>query len=544
MNLRSLKIRSRLQLILAIVLLSFLIFISLMLNQFHSTLLTQKYNTTQNVVETAYSVIAHFHELEKNGTLTTTEAQTMAKDTIKEMRYQGNDYFWINDHTPTMIMHPIKPSLNGKNLSNTTDPNGTYLFREFVKTVEAEQAGFVPYLWPKPGFDDPVEKISYVKGFKAWGWIIGSGIYLDDVESEYSKVMFLVLAAGGALFIVMVFLTIFIQRSILTPLNETVDVMENIAQGEGDLTQRLTVKGNDELTLLTSHFNTFCEKISALILNVHVNANNVKTTAVSLSDINNQARSLACDQNAQTEQLEAAMDQMKQTIDEIAQNAENAAQETQQGRELVSDGQKVIEVTVEEINALSDTVSKAAEAIKVLANESDNIGSVLEVIRGIAEQTNLLALNAAIEAARAGEQGRGFAVVADEVRTLASRTGQSTEEIQTMIQNLQQGASSAVSVIERSAKQSTETTEHVQQANVALNKISEIINHVSDMNTQVAAAAEEQSLSANEINESAHRISGLSKESLQGVEEAANSSEELRNMGEELSDQINQFKVS
>ncbi|WP_440875161.1 methyl-accepting chemotaxis protein [Thalassotalea sp. PLHSN55] len=544
MNLRNIKIKSRLQLILIIALLSFLIFISLMLTQFKSTLLTQKYNTTQSVVDTAYSVITHFNDLEKSGELSTEQAQKLAKESIKAMRYQTNDYFWINDYSATMVMHPIKPALNGKDLSGLADPNGFLLFTEFVNTVKAEGAGFVPYLWPKPGFDDPVEKISYVKGFKEWGWIVGSGIYLDDVSAEFSSVALLAGSIGGGLFILMVVLTLFIQRSILTPLNETVSVMEDIAQGEGDLTQRLNVKGRDELTELTTHFNSFSEKISTLIVNAHINADKVKDTAVSLSNINNEAQSLASEQNGQTELLESAMEQMKLTIDNIAQSADAAAQETEQGRQLVCDGQQVINVTVDEIKTLSDTVNKAADSIKTLAQETDNIGSVLEVIRGIAEQTNLLALNAAIEAARAGEQGRGFAVVADEVRTLASRTGQSTEEIQTMIENLQHGATSAVSVIESSAKQSTETTEHVQQANVALTKISEVIHHVSSMNSQVATAAEQQALSADEINKNTHRISALSKQSFEGIENAATSSESLKNMGEELSSQLNQFKVS
>lgn len=544
MNIRSVNIKSRLRLVLAVTLLAFIVFVSTMLGQFKSSLIAQKYDKTQSVVETAYSILSHFNDQVISGELSMADAQEKAKAAIKVLRYQKNDYFWINDYSPAMIMHPIKPALDGQDLSGLKDPEGTLLFQEFVKVVKAEGAGFVPYLWPKPGHDQPVEKISYVKGFKEWGWIIGSGIYIDDVNEEYRAFVIEAGIFAAILFVVITGLTLFIQNSILFPLNNTVEAMNDIAQGEGDLTRRLEVKGNDELTLLTQGFNAFVGKIGDLVKSIHDSAEQVKTTAASLADVNHQAQDFAEQQNSQTDSLEHAMDEMKGTIIEIAESAETASHETKEGRKLVEQGQEVIQVTVNEIQSLSDTVQKAAEVIKVLAQESDNIGSVLEVIRGIAEQTNLLALNAAIEAARAGEQGRGFAVVADEVRTLASRTGQSTEEIQTMILNLQQGANSAVSVIETSAKQSAETTTHVQQAHDALRKIAEVINHIGDVNAQVATAAEQQSLSTNEITENVHRISLLSHESLQGIQSAAHNADELTLMGEQLSEKLNQFKIS
>jgi methyl-accepting chemotaxis protein len=538
------KIKVRLQLILGIILLSFIVFISTMLSQFKSSLLEQKYMLTQSVVDSAYDTLEYYYHLADTGQLTPKKAQEQAKSVIRALRYQGDNYFWINDLTPTMVMHPIKPQLEGKSLSNLKDPEGTYIFQEFVKVTQKNGAGFVPYLWPKPGFDKPIKKIAYVKKLKGWNWIIGSGIYLDDVEAEFSTLSFKIITIGSALFVLIAFLISLIQRSILVPLNETVAAMEDISAGEGDLTKRIKVEGNDELTQLTQAFNHFVEKIAQLIKNANNHAEQVKENAIALAQINSQAEGLASEQNSQTDQLAHAMEEMKITITDIAQNAENASQETEQGKKLVNDSQQVINNTVDEIGSLSQTVKEATSVIASLAAESDNIGSVLDVIRGIAEQTNLLALNAAIEAARAGEQGRGFAVVADEVRTLASRTGQSTEEIQRMIQRLQQGANSAVSVIEASEKQASETSEHVLQANNALSKISEVINHVNDINSQVATAAEEQSLSAEEINRSTHRISTLSKESLQGIASAATNSERLREMGEELSHLLNQFKVN
>lgn len=543
MNLRNLQIKHRLQLNLVGVFISFFIFILLTLNAYKTSLLEQKYEKTQNIVEIAHKVIEYnFSRIASEG-VSSKQAQKDAMSTIAALRYNKTNYYWINDYTATMVMHSIKPALNGKDLSSFKDPNGTQLFQKMTNVVKKQGQGFVPYFWEKPGFDDPVAKISYVKGFKEWEWIVGSGIYLDDVDAEFLSMAILTTSIGAISFIIFALLTVLIQRSIIRPLNETVDMITNISEGEGDLTKRLQVKGNDELTQLTSGFNTFSEKIKRLVNDVQQSANKVNDNAESLDNLNQNAKSLAEEQNKQTGQLELSMTEMQQTINEIARNAENAAHDTNEGKILAKDGQQIVVETVKEIKMLSENVQDTAKVIKSLADESENIGGVLDVIRGIAEQTNLLALNAAIEAARAGEQGRGFAVVADEVRTLANRTGQATEEIQKMIHNLQQGSHSAVSVIEVSAKKAIETTQHINQANESLQKISEVIQRINDMNVQVATAAEEQSLSANEINDSVKRISTLSYESLQGTESAAERSAELNDMGDKLSEQLSSFKV-
>ena len=543
MNLRNLQIKHRLQLNLVIIFISFTIFILLSLDAFKTSLLEQKYEKTQNIVEVAYKVIEYNFSRITSENISPEQAQKDAMSTIAALRYDEINYYWINDYQATMLMHPVKPALNGKNLAELKDPTGNQFIKKMTDVVKSKGQGFVPYFWAKPGFDAPVAKISYVKGFKEWQWIVGSGIYLDDVDAEFYSLAVLTISIGAISLIIFSVLTILIQRSIVQPLNETVNMIIDISEGEGDLTKRLQVKGNDELTKLTNGFNIFSEKIKQLVNDVQQSANKVKNNAESLDNLNQSAKSLADEQNQQTGQLEHSMTEMQQTINEIARNAENAALETNEGKTLAQDGQEIVLVTVKEIKVLSDNVQDASEVIRSLAEESESIGGVLDVIRSIAEQTNLLALNAAIEAARAGEQGRGFAVVADEVRTLASRTAQATEEIQKMISKLQQGSHSAVSAIEASAEKAIETTEHVNKANKSLHNISEVIRRINDMNVQVATAAEEQSLSANEINESVKRISTLSYESLQGTESAAERSAELNDMGENLSAQLSTFRV-
>lgn len=544
MSFRQLKIQYRLQLNLLIIFIFFFIFILLTLKAFKSSLLEQKYQKTQQLVESSYNIIEHNYSRIASEGITTKQAQTFAKKTINALRYDTNNYYWINDYDARMVMHPIKPALIGKDLSEFKDPNGLKLFQAIVDVVKKQNEGFVSFYWAKQTGEEPVAKVGYVKGFEEWNWIIGSGVYLDDIDAEFTSMAILTSTIGGVAFIILAIITTLIQKSIVRPLNQTVQMLTDINQGEGDLTKRLPENGNDEITSLTRGFNMFSEKIGRLVTDVDSSASQVKDNAKSLDNLNQKAKSLAEQQNEQTGQLEYSMNEMQTTINEVAKNAENAAHETNEGKELVSEGQDIVLNTVKQIGTLSNNVQEASIVIKSLADESESIETVLEVIKSIADQTNLLALNAAIEAARAGEQGRGFAVVADEVRTLASRTGQATEEIQKMIHKLQQGSHSAVSVIELSASKAIETSEHVNQANNALCNISEVIQRINDMNMQIATAAEEQSLSANEINNSVQRISNLSNESLEGTDSAAKRSSELNDMGENLIQKLSSFKVS
>mgnify|MGYP000294806557 CR=1 FL=1 len=475
MKLRNLQIQRRLQLNLAILFVSFTVLVVFTLNTTKSSLIEQKYEKTQSIVEVAYNVIEYNYSRMASEEISLEQAQKDAMSIIAALRYDDNNYYWINDYSAMMLMHPIQPALNGNDLTNFKDPKGNLLFQEMTDIVKQHSQGFVPYYLEVSGKDAPVAKIGYVKGFKEWQWIVGSAIYLDDVEKEFFSMAKVSISIVTISFFVITFLTVFIQRSILRPLNKTVDVITNISEGEGDLTQRLQVHGKDELTQLTHGFNKFSDKIKKLIDNVQQSANIVKDNAKSLDNLNQQAKSLAEQQNKKTGQLELSMTEMHSTINDIANNADNAANETDEGRKLINKGKHIVLETVAEINTLSNNVKDAAAVIKLLAQESESIGSVLEVIRSIADQTNLLALNAAIEAARAGEQGRGFAVVADEVRSLASRTGKATEEIQNMIHKLQQGSQSAVTVIEQSVDKAITATKYVNQANDSLHDISEVI---------------------------------------------------------------------
>ena len=247
-SLRSVSISRRLWLILIVAVVMLLTLGVLMLKQIHEDLYQAKAQKTQHVVQTASGILTYYHGLETAGTLTRDAAQKQALTAVRGLRYDQNDYFWINDLTPVMIMHPTNPKLEGQNLSTIRDPDGFALFNEMVAIAKAKGAGMVDYRWPKPGASAPVEKTSYVKLFEPWSWVIGSGVYIDDMQAEFYGQFWKASVIGLAIALVMVALVLLIARSIVRPLQETVNAMANIASGESDLTRSLDTHGHDEVT--------------------------------------------------------------------------------------------------------------------------------------------------------------------------------------------------------------------------------------------------------------------------------------------------------
>ncbi len=540
---RNLRIKIRLWLLATLALAGVLVIAAISLASFHSAIMAEKEHQTRKLVESAYSILVEQHSLIAKGEMDESAAKAAALKIIKSIRYDDSNYFWINDMHPNMVMHPIKPALDGKDLTTFKDPSGKKLFVEFVNAVKTDGAGFVPYLWPKPGSDEPVAKISYVKSFKPWGWIIGSGIYIDDVEAAFNKKVW---TLGTVVVFLVVLLAVFsylITRSIISPLYKTTIAMDDISQGEGDLTARLDISGSDELSELSQAFNRYTEKIHGIVRNVQEATRELTTSSNELNGISTETNSSMIQQRSETQQAATAVTEMASTVQEIAKSSEAAAVSAKEADQEAVEGKRIIGEASETINKLATEVERSAEVINRLENESEAIGSVLDVIRGIAEQTNLLALNAAIEAARAGEQGRGFAVVADEVRTLASRTQQSTQEIQEMIEKLQTGSREAVQVMESSRTTTQKTVEKASEAAQSLNKIVDAVNVISDMNRQIATAAEEQSVVAHEIDKNIVQISGLAENGAEQTTHVSDASERLFQLSNSLSDLVKRFKV-
>jgi len=334
-----------------------------------------------------------------------------------------------------------------------------------------------------------------------------------------------------------------VGHGIARPLKQMVAMLDDIAQGEGDLTRRLTSDRADELGSIAKGFNTFLAKLQAMITQVVASVQSVSDSSEHTADIAIRTNTGVHKQMAEIDQVATAVHEMTATAQDVARNATQAAQAASHADQAASQGMQIVRDTSTSIGALALEIGRAVGVVQTLAKDSENINAILTAIRGIAEQTNLLALNAAIEAARAGEQGRGFAVVADEVRNLAQKTQKATEEIQTMIQQLQQGTRDVVRVMEDSQNRTDESVQHAAKAAEALETITKAVSVINDMNTQIASAAEEQSAVADDINRNVINIGQVANEVAGGADESSAASADLTKLAEQQRRLINQFRV-
>jgi len=368
-------------------------------------------------------------------------------------------------------------------------------------------------------------------------------LYTNIANENNSRILYSTIIMVVLILAVLIATAIYLKIAVFKRIQKTYQSIRSIAEGEGELSRRINDPSDDELGHLSRAFDAFIDKLHNMVLNIRNEIDLLMASAKDTELISNKTAAAINQQKTETQQVATAMQEMTESVNEVASNAANTEQETQAVDRAMHEGMEIVKQTIQGIQELANEVDNATETLNQLEAQSDTIGNVLDVIRGIAEQTNLLALNAAIEAARAGEQGRGFAVVADEVRTLASRTQESTQEIQDMIERLQTGTKQAVKVMNNSKDKVAQSVEQSNKTGETLSSISSTVAVISQMNAQIASATEEQSATTTEIARSIDTIMSATNQSADSAKLADAASEKLKQITDDLALLVKQFKL-
>ncbi|CAM2865224.1 methyl-accepting chemotaxis protein [Vibrio neptunius] len=494
------------------------------------------------LVESASGVAKHYYQLYQSGQISESEAQGRALQTISSMRFDGDNYIFVGDADGVQLASGVL-SLLGKNILGLKDSEGKFFVQELYQVAHSG-GGFVDYSWKNPDSEALDPKTSYALIFQPWGWMIGSGMNMVALQADMHRSE---VASAGYAISILLGLSIaigFFIKTITSPIKRTVRAMQTLSKGEGDLTQRLPEEGSKELRLLARYFNQFVASVQGIMLSISDSGSQVSSAANQLSNSVHHIDDSLNQQRSDVDMLATAMTEMLATVEEVAARTVEANDASRLAAQEANHSRTIIDRNVEGANELAGQIQSASQVVQKLASDARNVDTVLEVIRGVAEQTNLLALNAAIEAARAGEQGRGFAVVADEVRSLSLRTHESTLEIQNIVEKLQIGAENVVKVMDEGTAKATNASQLSSQAGEALNKINKEVHTIEDMNQHIATAAEEQTVTVNDINRNVVSLSDMASTVSGESAQMASSSKELGRVSDDLMAMINRFKLA
>ncbi|WP_417794155.1 methyl-accepting chemotaxis protein [Terasakiella pusilla] len=546
MKLGNIRLAKKLGIIMGLSLIGMIVTTYIGLSALHKNLLDERERQARNMVEATIEIITDLNQQVTSGSLTLEKAQAEAIHLIKAIRYAEQDYIWANDLNAVMVSHGTKPQLNGQNMNDFKTITGQYLFRDIVEIAKSKSEGSLQYFWPKAGSDKPAEKISYVKLFKPWGWVVGTGVYIDNIQStfiaEATKTAIVFLIGVVVLSVFIFFVSRDIRQSIVTlsdtmkrlatgctqdpvPLQDRKDEMGDMAQSVGFFreqlieNERLATQQREEeaaqkkraalIQQLAADFdlgvNTALQSVASAAKQLDMTANGMSATAEQTSSQATTVASASEQTSANVQTVAAAAEQLSASIHEVASQVDMSTSIARTASQKVQETQLTV-------NSLSETALRINEASKLIGE--------------IADQTNMLALNATIEAARAGEMGKGFAVVASEVKTLATQTGRATEEISNHVRAIQDVSDATVT---------------------AISEINQVIQEMNDIANAVAAAVEEQDAATLEITRNIEQAAQGTQEvtsNIVEVNEAANDTGRASKEVLEASSQLNTQSTS
>lgn len=481
------------------------------------------------------------------------EAKTLAVAMLDNIAFGDGGYVFAYDYDGTAVSSRTNKAVVGTNLMDKQDVDGVYFIKELIDAAK-NGGGFVKYTWKKPPANNDAPKLSYAAGIDQINLMIGAGFYIDDIDETVAEIeraasdrikrtAIFILILSIVVVGISVGATLYFVSKITKGIVVAAEVLREISSGEGDLTKKLPVTSKDEVGQLSQYFNLFIEKLKDIVVTVQANAHSVASGSTELAAATEELSVTMGDQSSQVTGVASATEEMSASSSLIMDNLDSSVQLAEETSRNTLDGSKMLQKAVGEIQQIKTRVDELGRTIKNLADSSQEINAILNVISDIADQTNLLALNAAIEAARAGEHGRGFAVVADEVRKLAERTQSATGEINTIISNLQKESSRASEDMGTALTQVDSGVKTMMTTATFFDKIVGSVNQMTEMNGVIGSSIKEQVQAIENINDNTQTISAGIEESSNALAEISKTVSDLERQSEELMVIMGQFKV-
>ncbi|TKE97342.1 methyl-accepting chemotaxis protein [Vibrio kanaloae] len=494
--------------------------------------------------KSAYSILTEVEKMAIDGTLEEEQAKKLATRLLRNNIYKDNEYVYVADENMTFVATPLDPQLHGTSFNDFKDGDGNSVGQLIQRVLGNRTGQIIEYTWTQKLPDGTIEeKLSIAEKTPHWGWVVGTGIGFNEVNARFWSTaqwqLFLCVVIAG---LILSSLIVSIKRMLALLGGEPKDVREAVqAVAQGRIQTSFETQATDGS--IYQAVQQMSKSLAELVSNLDASMLALRGELQRVEDRAGSIAQLTETQQQSTEMIATAMTEMASSANNVADSASDTARNTDEADKQSQHTQQLIHNTVDNIQGLAGQLGTASEAVANLDNDVNNIAKILDVIGDIAEQTNLLALNAAIEAARAGEQGRGFAVVADEVRNLAGRTQSSTKEIQLMINNLQEGSRNAIQTMEVCAATSESTVTESQNASEALQQIVVALASISSMSHQIATAAAEQTQVNDDISKRINMIEESGNQLSNVVTESHNSTQTLASLSNELEAWVNRFEV-